>query len=68
MKKWKLSMAYSLLSYFLLLLMIIFIDIFWKQAFIFKEIAMIAGGFISVVLLLTILGFVVFGYRLSKDQ
>lgn len=60
-------MAYSLLSYFLLLLIIIVIDVFWKKAFIFEEIAIIAGGFIGMVLLLTILGFVVFGYKLSKD-
>ncbi len=34
--------------------MTVFIDIFWKQVFIFKEIAIIADVFISIVLLLTI--------------
>ena len=59
MKNLKVSLLFSLVSYSLVLFGIIFLDVLWRGDFIFKEVAMIAGGYMGFVILFLLIEFVV---------
>lgn len=64
----KVSLLFSFVSYSLVLCVIIFLDVFWRGDFIFKEIAMISGGYMGLVILFLLVEFVVMRMKMRETD
>ncbi|WP_135606657.1 hypothetical protein [Methanococcoides sp. NM1] len=66
MKNLRVSVIFSLMSYSLVLCVIIFLDVLWRGDFIFKEVAMISGGYMGLVIVFLLIEFVVQRIKIRK--
>lgn len=65
-ENWKKAIVISLISYSMMLFAVIAVDVFYKRDFILKEVAIISGSYMAVILLLMIVA--AFTYKIKLDS